>query len=207
MKLIVFGATGDVGQQFVRMAVEEGHEVTAFVRTPEKLQTKEGVHVVQGDAFDAAAVANALVGHDAVVSCLGSSSGMKKSNELEKMGKNIADGMEAAGVKRLVYCASAGIDRGGIPGLMGKMVMKLLANPLKDHRAALDYYKTKPIIYTIARPMGLKDDPLITDYAESFDSIPPKANSIPRASVAHFMVKTLSDSKYENASVGLASAK
>ena len=87
MKLIVFGATGGVGQHFVRMAVEEGHEVTAFVRTPEKLETKEGVHVVQGDAFDAAAVANALVGHDAVVSCLGSSSGMKKSNELEKMGK------------------------------------------------------------------------------------------------------------------------
>ena len=83
--------------------------------------------------------------------------------------------------------------------------MKLLANPLKDHRAALDYYKTKKsIIYTIARPMGLKDDPLVTDYKESFDSIPPKAGSIPRASVAHFMVKALGDAKYENASVGIS---
>ena len=203
MKLIVFGATGGVGQHFVRMAVEAGHEVTAFVRTPEKLHTKEGVHIIQGDAFDAASVANAIVGQDAVVSCLGSSSGMKKSNELERMGKNIADGMEAAGVKRLVYCASAGVDR-EIPGLMGKMVMKMLANPLKDHRAALDYYKTKPIVYTIARPMGLKDEPLAIDYNESFDGVPPKAASIPRASVAHFMVKALSDSKYENASVGIA---
>ena len=61
----------------------------------------------------------------------------------------------------------------------------------------------KSIIYTIARPMGLKDDPLVTDYRESFDSIPPKASSIPRASVAHFMVKALSDAKYENASVGI----
>ena len=203
MKLIVFGATGGVGQHFVRMAVEAGHEVTAFVRTPEKLHTKEGVHIIQGDAFDATSVANAIVGQDAVVSCLGSSSGMKKSDELERMGKNIADGMEAAGVKRLVYCASAGVDR-EIPGLMGKMVMKMLANPLKDHRAALDYYKTKPIVYTIARPMGLKDEPLAIDYNESFDGVPPKAASIPRASVAHFMVKALSDSKYENASVGIA---
>ena len=203
MKLIVFGATGGVGQHFVRMALEAGHEVSAFVRTPEKLQTKEGVHIIQGDALDAVAVANAIAGHDAVISCLGSSSGMKKSNELEKMGKNIADGMEAASVNRLVYCASAGVDR-EIPGLMGKVVMKLLANPLKDHRAAIDYYKTKKsIIYTIARPMGLKDDPLVTDYRESFDSIPPKASSIPRASVAHFMVKALSDAKYENASVGI----
>lgn len=203
MKLIVFGATGGVGQHFVKMAVEAGHEVTAFVRTPDKLQTKEGVQIIQGDAFDATAVANAIVGHDAVVSCLGSSTGMKKSNELEMMGKNIADGMEAANVKRLVYCASAGVDR-EIPGLMGKMVMKMLANPLKDHRAALDYYKTKPIVYTIARPMGLKDEPLAIDYNESFDGVPPKAASIPRASVAHFMVKALSDSKYENASVGIA---
>ena len=60
------------------------------------------------------------------------------------------------------------------------------------------------LVYTIARPMGLKDDPLVTDYKESFDSIPPKTGSIPRASVAHFMVKALGDAKYENAFVGIS---
>lgn len=204
MKLIVFGATGGVGQHFVEMAVEAGHEVTAFVRTPEKLRTTENVQIIQGDAFDAAAVSNAIAGHDAVISCLGSSTGMKKSDELERMGRNIADGMEANGVHRLVYCASAGVD-GEIPGITGKIVMKMLANPLKDHRAALNYYKTKKnIVYTIARPMSLKDEPLTTMYAESFDSVPPKAQSIPRASVAHFMLKALTDSKYDNTSVGIA---
>jgi len=34
MKIIVFGATGGVGQHVVKQALEEGHEVTAFVRTP-----------------------------------------------------------------------------------------------------------------------------------------------------------------------------
>ena len=95
MKLIVFGATGGVGQHLVRMALEAGHEVTAFVRTPDKLETKEGIQIIQGDAFDAQSVAAAIIGHDAVISCLGSSTGTKKSNELETMGKNIADGMEA----------------------------------------------------------------------------------------------------------------
>lgn len=202
LKIIVFGATGGVGQHFVRMAVNEGHEVTAFVRSPEKLQIKDGIYIVQGDAFDANAVAEAIKGHEAVISCLGSRSGLKKSNELETMGKNIADGMEAAGVKRLVYCASAGIN-GEIPGLSGKMVMKMLANPLKDHRAALDYYMTKDIVYTISRPMGLKDEPF-APYAEDFDSVPKKAQSIPRESVAHFMLKALTDSTYENKSVGIA---
>ena len=203
MKIVVFGATGGVGQHVVRMAVEAGHDVTAFVRTPEKLKTTTGVTIVQGDAFDAAAVAQAIVGHDAVVSCVGSSTGMKKSNELEKMGKNIADGMDAANVTRLVYCASAGVDK-EIPGIAGKMMMTLLKNPLADHRAALDYYKSKGFNITVARPMGLKDDELSTSYSESFESVPGTSNSIPRASVAHFMVKALTDSTYENKSVGLA---
>ena len=202
MKLIVFGATGGVGQHLVRMALEAGHEVTAFVRTPDKLETKEGIQIIQGDAFDTQSVAAAIIGHDAVISCLGSSTGTKKSNELETMGKNIADGMEAAGVKRLVYCASAGVN-GEIPGIPGKIMMKLLANPLKDHRAAIDYYLSKGVTYTIARPMGLKNEELSTTYVESLDSVPAKSTSIPRASVAHFMVKALSDAKYENTSVGL----
>ncbi|MEK5077816.1 NAD(P)-binding oxidoreductase [Solibacillus sp. FSL W7-1436] len=203
MKIIVFGATGGVGQHFVEMAVKAGHTVTAFVRTPEKLKTKD-VAIIQGDAFNADQVADAVLGHDAVISCLGSSTGVKKSNELETMGKNIANGMKKAGVKRLVYCASAGVD-GEIPGVMGKLMMKMLANPLADHRAALNYYKTKDITYTIARPMGLKDEPLKTDYKEAFDTVPKGSSSIPRASVAHFMVKALDDAEYENKSVGLCS--
>ncbi|HWK23693.1 MAG TPA: NAD(P)-binding oxidoreductase [Ureibacillus sp.] len=203
MKIIVFGATGGVGQHFVRMAVEAGHEVTAFVRTPDKLQTKEGIRIIQGDALNAEDVASAIVGHEAVISCLGSSTGTKKSNQLELMGKNIADGMSSAGVKRLVYCASAGINK-EIPGFSGKLMMKLLENPLKDHRAAVDYYLLKGFVYTIARPLGLKDEELSTSYKEAFEGVPPKSYSISRASVAHFMVKALSDSQYNNTSVGLA---
>ena len=206
MKLIVFGATGGVGQEFIKMAVEQGHEISAFVRTPEKLQTKSGVEIIQGDAFDATAVAEAIKGHDAVVSCIGSTEGSEKHTSIQKMGKNIADGMEAAGVKRIVYCASAGVNR-EIPGIAGKMVMKMLEKPLKDHRAALDYILSKDVVYTVARPMGLKNNPLELDYVESFDSVPNAARSIPRASVAHFLLKALTDDKYENTSVGLASAK
>jgi uncharacterized protein YbjT (DUF2867 family) len=201
MKIIVFGATGGVGQHFVEMALAAGHDVTAFVRTPEKLKTTD-VTIIQGDAFNANDVASAIPGHEAVISCLGSSTGMKKSNELEAMGKNIADGMVKAGVKRLVYCASAGVD-GEIPGIPGKLMMKMLANPLADHRNALNYYKTKNIIYTIARPMGLKNDLLVTDYKEAFEGVPKGSSSIPRASVAHFMLKALTNPAYENKSVGL----
>jgi nucleoside-diphosphate-sugar epimerase len=38
MKIIVFGATGKTGLQVVRQALDAGHEVTAFVRDPARLQ-------------------------------------------------------------------------------------------------------------------------------------------------------------------------
>lgn len=205
MKLIVFGATGGVGQQFVQQALEKGHEITAFVRTPAKV-TATGIHIIQGDAFNPADVAAAIEGHEAVITCLGSTEGPEKHTSIEKMTRNIADGMAQHGVRRVLYCASAGVDK-ELPGLMGKMVMKMLEKPLKDHRNALDYLLSKDVVYTIARPMGLKDKPIELDYTEVFDGPPSGASSIPRASVAHFMVKALEDKKYENATVGLASKK
>src|SRR5690606_24619142 len=139
MKIIVFGATGGVGRSVVKQAVENGFEVTAFVRTPSKLEVAhENLHVVKGDAFSPAEVSAAIAGHDAVVSCLGSSQGMKKSTELQEMVKNIVAGMHEHNVKRIVYTASAGIYN-ELPGISGKLMMGMLKNALKDHRAATDH--------------------------------------------------------------------
>jgi putative NADH-flavin reductase len=204
MKIIVFGATGGVGQHVVKQALEKGFEVTAFVRTPSKMElTHEQLHIRQGDAFNKGEVAAAIAGHDAVVSCLGSSQGMKKSTEIEEMTKNIVAGMQAHNVKRIVYTASAGINK-EIPGISGKVVMKMLKNALTDHRNAVDYIKAHGLNFTIVRPMGLTNDTLTGKYRESEASVPEKARSIPRADVAHFIVKALSDEQYENASIGIA---
>lgn len=204
MKIIVFGATGGVGRYVVKQALEKGMEVTAFVRTPSKLDmAHEQLHIVQGDAFNKEEVAVAVAGHDAVVSCLGSSQGMKKSTELEEMTKNIVDGMQAHGVKRIVYTASAGIYN-EIPGISGKLIMKMLKNALIDHRHAVDYIEANGLNYTIVRPMGLTNSAFTGKYRESKEGIPEKGKSIPRADVAHFIVKALSDQQYENSSIGIA---
>lgn len=204
MKIIVFGATGGVGQSVVKQAVANGFEVTAFVRTPAKLETTHGnLYVIQGNVFDQAVVSAAIAGHDAVVSCLGSSQGMKKSTELQEMVKNIVTGMQEHDVKRIVYTASAGIHK-EIPGLSGKLVMRMLKNALADHRAAVDYIVAQGLNYTIVRPMGLTNHPLSEKYRESATSVPLKSRSIPRADVAHFILKALTDTQYENTSIGIA---
>lgn len=203
MKIIVFGATGGVGQSFVKQAVESGLEVTAFVRTPAKLETThEKLRVIQGDAFNRAEVSAAIAGHDAVVSCLGSSQGIKKSTELQNMVKNILAGMEEHGVKRIVYTASAGIYS-ELTGISGKLAMGILKNALKDHGAAVEQIQAHGLISTIVRPMGLTNGPFTGNYREAKTGVPEKAKSISRADVAHFILKALNDAKYENASIGI----
>ncbi|MEK4513507.1 NAD(P)-dependent oxidoreductase [Paenibacillus sp. FSL K6-2524] len=204
IKIIVFGATGGVGQCVVKQALERGFEVTAFVRTPSKLQVKhEQLHIIQGDGFNRVEVTQAIAGHDAVVSCLGSSQGMKKSTELAEMTKNIVDGMMDHKIYRIVYTASAGIHN-EIPGISGKLVMKMLKNALIDHQGAVNYIVANKLNYTIARPMGLTNKPLTGQYRESATSVPDKSKTISRANVADFIVKALGDSTYDCSSIGIA---
>lgn len=202
MKIIVFGATGGVGQHVVDRALRAGHDVTAFVRTPEKLRRRNGVTIKRGDAFDAEAVASAIEGHDAVVSCLSSSTAMKKSDELSRMTRNIVDGMQRSGVTRIVYCASVGVD-GELTGPIGKTVMWMLRHPLADHAAALAHIASAGLDATVARPMSLNDEPY-ADYVETFAGAPTASRPIPRASVADFMVKALARPEtYSGTSVAL----
>lgn len=204
MKIIVFGATGGVGRSLVKQALEQGFDVTAFVRTPDKLKaTGDKLTVVQGDAFHVEQVAAAIAGHDAVVSCLGSNQGMKKSDDLRTMAKNIVAGMQQHGVKRIVYTASAGIND-ELPGIGGKLMMGVLKQVLIDHRAAVDAIQAAGLNYTIVRPMGLTNENVTGQYRESEESVPSKSKTIPRADVAHFILKALGDAAYENKSIGIA---
>ena len=63
MKIVVFGATGTIGRQVVEQALQRGHDVTAFVRDPAKVQCSD-VRAVQGDVHDAAAVRTAVQGQE-----------------------------------------------------------------------------------------------------------------------------------------------
>jgi len=40
MKLFLIGATGRTGREIVQQALERGHQVTAFVRSPESITLK-----------------------------------------------------------------------------------------------------------------------------------------------------------------------
>ena len=64
MKFVVLG----IGLEIVRQAIEHGHGVTAFVRTPDRLKTfGDRIGVIQGDLLSSAELEGVLGGHDAVL--------------------------------------------------------------------------------------------------------------------------------------------
>ena len=49
MKVVLFGATGGIGKWVLKHALDEGHEVTAFVRNPKKIALQhEKLKIFQG---------------------------------------------------------------------------------------------------------------------------------------------------------------
>ncbi|WP_027955842.1 NAD(P)-dependent oxidoreductase [Halobacillus kuroshimensis] len=202
MKIVVFGSTGGTGKAFVEQALESGHDVTAFLRNPHKLGINhERLNRVQGDARNEEDVCQAVLGQEAIVSCLGSES-LKDRSTLTIMTENILTASAQHNIKRLLYVASAGLYN-EIPGLTGWMSRMILKNVLHDHRRAVNAIIAADMDYTIARPMRLLDGPVTGNYRTS-ETVPQDGRSISRGDVAHFLLHALEEDTYVKETTGLA---
>ncbi|MFC5707251.1 NAD(P)-dependent oxidoreductase [Aeromonas eucrenophila] len=68
MKIALIGASGFVGTAILNEAIDRGHSVTALVRDVSKIAPHPQVRAVAVDAQDPEALAEALKGHDRVIS-------------------------------------------------------------------------------------------------------------------------------------------
>ena len=109
MKIALIGGTGFVGTPVLAELLSRGHEVTLLARTPSKIAAQAGLTVVQADVLDAAQVAQAVAGQDAVVSAYSPGWGEAQIHDLFLQGTQaIFTGIKQAGVKRLLVVGGAG---------------------------------------------------------------------------------------------------
>lgn len=109
MKLALIGASGFVGAAVLQEALNRGHRVTGIVRHPEKLPAHAALTAVAGDAYDAAALAQTLAGHDALIDAFNPGWGQAKIRELFIRGTQaIYAAVKQAGVERLLVVGGAG---------------------------------------------------------------------------------------------------
>src|SRR5882762_542785 len=107
MKLFILGATGAIGQHLLHIALERGHQVTAYVRSPQKIGFKhERLKVVSGDVFNPDQMARSMAGHDAVLSSFGPST-VFSSTLRREFGRIVIAAMRKSGVKRLELVSAA----------------------------------------------------------------------------------------------------
>jgi putative NADH-flavin reductase len=110
MKIVVFGATGNVGKRVVAESLRRGHEVIGVVRDPAAVRSPDPrVKLVKGDATDAESVAKVVKGADAVVSAISprpNARGMAAPS-LSKNSRALIEGLRKAGVKRVLYVGGA----------------------------------------------------------------------------------------------------
>ena len=91
-------------------ALAGGMQVTALVRNPARLTIEHPqLRVLQGDVLDAASVAAAMQGQQAVLSALGHKRFFRPTRILSEGTRNLLCAMEDQGVRRLVCETSMGI--------------------------------------------------------------------------------------------------
>ncbi|MFJ3041894.1 MULTISPECIES: NAD(P)-dependent oxidoreductase [Streptomyces] len=211
MKLTVFGATGGIGQEIVRQALEAGHEVTAVVRDPARLPvTGERLEVFRADLGDSAAVRPAVAGRDAVLSGLGARRRADAgAGAATRLTRTVLDAMEAEGVRRLLVVSAApvGPEPEGA-GLLDRAVRGAVSAVLKDVytdlRAMEAELARSATDWTAVRPPRLQDKPLTGRYRTVIGGFPPKGRFAGRADVAHAMLAMTEDAGTVKQGVGVA---
>lgn len=207
MKIVVFGATGTIGRQVVEQALQQGHDVTAFVRDPAKVQRSD-VRAVQGDVHDAAAVRTAVQGQDAVIVALGAG---RKGGVRGPGTRTIIAAMKAAGVDRLIVQSTLGVgdSRPNLTVMWKYLMFGLLLRPAyADHVEQERYTRVSGLDWTIVRPAAFTDGPRTGTYRHGFGPHDTTVSvKISRADVAEFILKQLDNSEYLHQTPGLAYAK
>jgi len=207
MKVIVFGGTGTIGRLVVQQAVEQDHEVTLLTRNPSLVgPTDPRVHVVEGDVFDARAIAPVIAGQDAVVVTLG---GGRKGGVRARGTAAIIEAMRATGVRRLVVLSLIGVgDSREQLNFFWKRLMfgLLLRGAYADHVEQERLTRASGLDWTIARPGSFTDGPRTGSYRRGFGPQEKTTLKVSRADVAEFVVEQLTDDTWLRQAPSLAYA-
>lgn len=111
-KVVLFGASGMVGQRALAEALDRGHQVTAVVRDPARITARsENLTVEVGDVTDPATVTRLAEGADAVVSAVSRRGpGLDQSAAYRDLAKSLIEGLRALGTDAppLVIVGGAG---------------------------------------------------------------------------------------------------
>lgn len=111
MSIVVFGASGNIGNNICKEALSRGHRVTAVTHSTD-LEPAERLTALKADIADPDGVAKIAAGHDAVISAY--SPGLRRHSAenaavlIEKAHASFFEGVKRAGVRRIIIVGGVG---------------------------------------------------------------------------------------------------
>lgn len=208
MKTVIFGASGRTGQHLISQALEQGHTVTAFARTPGKIQVRhERLQIKQGDVHDVNAVEQAVIGQDVVLCALG----INKDEPVTALAdgtKIIIAAMRNHQIRRILNVSAAGFSGEKADFLTGKILFWIFNKYLTKLFTAMknqhEVIEQSGLEWIAVRPFLLDEGPRKGGYRIALEGIPSRGLRINTGDIAEFMLSNIESNQYIRKSPAVA---
>lgn len=146
MNVFVTGGSGFIGRRLISRLIEEGHEVTALVRSERSAEvvTRAGAKAVLAELSDTAAPTRALAGMDVVFHLAAETDILAPWERHERVTvegtRSVVEAAQAAGVPRFVHC--------------GTEAALMAGEPLRDVDESAPLRPDSPAAYSASKAMA-----------------------------------------------------
>lgn len=203
MRIAIFGASGGTGLLLSNRCLAAGHRVKALLRSPDTFPLRDRVDVIHGNAFDATAVHETVLGADVVLSALGARS-LRKEDVLERAVPLIVAAMQDNGVRRIIALGSAG----ALPDSLDKqpawrrwiaqkiVYTTLLKWPVASQISQYATLSASGLDWTMVMPPMLTNAAARGTYRIDGEALPRNGSRISREDIADFMMQQIGDPQW-----------
>jgi nucleoside-diphosphate-sugar epimerase len=196
--IFLAGASRGVGREIAKCLIEQNQKVKALLRSEDSRPELEamGIKVVIGDALDATAVEQAMLGDEPIHAVISTIGGLPKDGQRADFlgNKNLIDAAVKTGVQKFILVSSIGSGESVVA--IPPQALETLRPVLLEKEQAEKHLIESGLTYTVIRPGGLKSEPATGNGVVTEDY--KVAGTIHRADVAQLVCQCLASDAANN---------
>jgi putative NADH-flavin reductase len=161
MNILLFGATGRVGESITELVLDKGHQLTVFVRDKSKMKLQHAhLHAVEGDIYNVPSLDQLKVlTFDVIINVAGANP-LKPSTLVTDAARVISTLFSGKPVRYLAITGIAQMKK-TLFGRISMAILKLtpIKNAIRDHQHAFDIIQQSGLNWALTGCPYIKDGP------------------------------------------------
>ncbi|MBN8591704.1 MAG: SDR family oxidoreductase [Anaerolineae bacterium] len=198
MHIALFGGTGRTGERVLLAALQQGWNVTALVRNPQKMTlTDARLRIITGELSNTQALRDTLAGVDAAIITLGTGTDLQATNALSEGTGHILSALEASQIRRVVCLLSGWLFYPVVPPPFVEIT--------RDHARQLALLEASNLEWVAVCPPALVDKPAQSRYRLALNHLPGTGyQEIGVDDLAAFLLRAVVEAEFTRQKVGIA---